>query len=224
MRVKKKSSARRSAGILLAGALVGGLSLAGAGAASAHDVVVGGDPADGETLAEFPDAVTLEFSAIPREGFNTFAISDAATEEVLYSGEPEIDGRFLTVDIPDEAEGGAGDYRIGFQITSSDGHATRGMTTFTVEGGEAATPIAAAESEEAAAATPAAADTEQAQDTEQSEEAEQTGISGPWAWVIAGVAILVVLAVVVMVIQRQRVSRALDDHPENNPQNHPENN
>lgn len=218
-------------GLLLAGALAGGIALGAAAPASAHDVVVGGDPADGETVAEFPDTVTLEFSGIPRDGFNTFALSDADTEEVLYTGEPEINERFLTLDIPDDVESGAGNYRIGFQITSSDGHATRGMTTFTVAGTADPEEAATEPAEDAAAAGTGAggagntedagnsADTTDAvdtADTADTADTTETGISGPWVWIIAAVAVLALLAVVIMVIQRGRVSRQLDDHPENN--------
>lgn len=216
----------RTSGTLLAGFLAGGLAVMGAAPAFAHDVVVGGDPADGESVEQFPESVTLEFSGIPRDGFNTFAISDAETEEVLFTGEPTIDDRYLTLELPEDLGAGAGDYRIGFQITSSDGHATRGMTSFTVSGDEA-TAAAAADEAEAEAATPIAdtpeeqGDQDAQNDTENTENAENTveeatGLSGVWTWVIAGVAILAIIAVIIVAIQRGRVSRELDDHPENN--------
>lgn len=191
----------------LAGTAAVGLLTLSAPLATAHDAVIGGDPADGATVNEFPESVTLEFSGIPREGFNTFALSDADTEEVLYTGEPTIEGQTLTLDIPENVDPGAGDYRIGFQITSSDGHATQGMTTFTVsEGAGATSETAPADPAEEPTAEPAA------------EESEQEGLSGPVVWAIAALAVLALVAVVVMIVRKGRVSRELDDHPENNPE------
>lgn len=69
-----------------AAAVTAGLVLS-APAALAHDLVIGGDPADKEILQEFPDRIELEFSGYVMEDFNTFAVSDAASEEVLFSGE-----------------------------------------------------------------------------------------------------------------------------------------
>lgn len=191
--------ARTRATSVVAGALAAGLLTLGAPIASAHDAVVGGDPADGATVAEFPESVTLEFSAEPRAGFNTFALSNAETEEVLYSGEPTIDGHMLTLDLPENVDPGAGDYRIGFQITSSDGHATQGMTSFTVadEATESATPTS----------EPAADEAEQ-----------ESNFSNPVNWAIAALAVLALIAVVIMILRKGRMSRELDEnttHPEN---------
>ncbi|SER45498.1 copper resistance CopC family protein [Corynebacterium cystitidis] len=115
-----------------------GLFLAAAAFASplaaAHDSVIGGSPSNEEVVAEFPDTITLEFSGYVKDDFNTFAVSDAKTKEVLFSGEPTVNARLVSLDVPPDVDPGPGEYRVGFQITSSDGHATRGMTTFTVAG------------------------------------------------------------------------------------------
>ncbi|MDK8243813.1 copper resistance CopC family protein [Corynebacterium sp. UMB10321] len=106
-----------------------------AGSAEAHDAVIGGDPSNGSVVAEFPKELSLEFSGQPQEGFNTFALSRVSDNEILFTGEPVLDGRFVSLELPEKArESGdkvPGEYRIGFQIVSSDGHATKGMTTFT---------------------------------------------------------------------------------------------
>lgn len=173
-----------------AAAVTAGLVLS-APAALAHDLVIGGDPADKEILQEFPDRIELEFSGYVMEDFNTFAVSDAASEEVLFAGEPLVDGRLVSLDVPVDVDPGAGDYRIGFQITSSDGHSTRGMTTFSVAG------------DNGGAAAPA----EQEGETEVSadQQPEATGLpEGPITWVLAGVGILAVLGVIAMMIARGR--------------------
>ena len=107
-------------------------ALVAAAPAIAHDSVIGSDPEDKGVVNEFPEAVTLEFSGEIQDGFNTVALSRDANgqSEVVYSGEPEIDGRFVTLDLPADLDAQAGDYKVGFQIVSSDGHSTKGMTSF----------------------------------------------------------------------------------------------
>lgn len=180
--------------------------------AFAHDVVIGGSPANGEVVQEFPDTLTLEFSGQPREGFNSFAVTDQDSSEVLFSAEPTIDGRNLTVEVPEGIEPGAGNYRIGFQITSSDGHATRGWSDFTVEG-QADAPA----SEEPATGTGQAENAE-AQETQAPAEALPL-----WALIGIGlVAVLAIFAVVVLIIRKGKASEDLRSH--NPDQDHPENN
>ncbi len=100
--------------------------------ALAHDSVIGSNPQNGGVIQEFPTRLELEFSGEVQEGFNTIALSrtDGEATEVLYSGEPEVEGRDVTLVLPEELEAAPGQYRVGFQIVSSDGHATKGMTTF----------------------------------------------------------------------------------------------
>ncbi|WP_370625774.1 copper resistance CopC family protein [Corynebacterium sp. TAE3-ERU16] len=107
------------------------------GVAVAHDVVLDSTPADGATVDEFPREIVLEFSGIPRDSFNTVAVSDTDTSTVLFSDEPALDNQVVSVTVPEDIHPGPGHYTVGFQITSSDGHATRGRTTFTVSDGAA---------------------------------------------------------------------------------------
>lgn len=120
-----------------------------AGPAIAHDSVIGADPEDKGVVSEFPDAVTLEFSGEVQDGFNTVALSREANgrSEVVFSGEPEIEGRFVTLDLPADLDAQPGDYKVGYQIVSSDGHSTKGMTSFTFNqgGAEAGSEAATAE-------------------------------------------------------------------------------
>jgi len=102
--------------------------------AQAHDVVLASTPADGSTVDVFPREISLEFSGVPQKSFNTVAVSDSATSAVLFTAQPEINGPVVSVTVPEDVQPGPGDYMVGFQITSSDGHATRGKTTFTVAG------------------------------------------------------------------------------------------
>ena len=113
--------------------LIAGVVTDVAPVATAHDAVVGGSPANGAVVEQFPARLELEFSGQPKEGFNTFALSHVTDSgsEVLYSGEPTVDGRRVSLELPEGVGAGPGEYRIGFQIISSDGHTTKGMTSFT---------------------------------------------------------------------------------------------
>ncbi|WP_236684221.1 copper resistance CopC family protein [Corynebacterium epidermidicanis] len=118
---------------LVASALIVG-SLAAAPTAAAHDVVMKAQPADKSVVSEFPREVVLEFSGVPKDSFNTVALSNETTGEVLFSATPQLDQQVVKLPVPEGLNPGPGRYKIGFQLTSSDGHATRGMTTFEVAG------------------------------------------------------------------------------------------
>ncbi|AKK11249.1 copper resistance CopC family protein [Corynebacterium uterequi] len=189
----------RSVAVVLG--VMAGLAVGAGDVAQAHDVVIGGNPAHEAHLEEFPEQLTLEFSAEPLEGFNTFALSNVDTNEVLFTGEPEINGRELTVSLPDGFDPGDGQYRIGFQITSSDGHATRGMTTFSVGDAEAA-PVGDAE---AAPGGETASPTDGQADSEAAGQEENTSPSAfPASTVAVGVAVLAAVGVVGLVVKKRR--------------------
>lgn len=105
--------------------------LGGFGLAHAHDQVVASKPADQAVIEALPREISITFSGTPRSGFNTIAVSKDG--EVLVSGEPRAQGKRLTLPIPKSVSSDPGEYTVGFQITSSDGHATRGSYRFTVD-------------------------------------------------------------------------------------------
>lgn len=100
--------------------------------AQAHDVVVKSEPGNGATVHQAPRELMLEFSGIPKDSFNTVALSKEDTGEVLFTATPQLDNQILRVSVPQDVTLTPGAYKVGFQITSSDGHATRGMTQFTL--------------------------------------------------------------------------------------------
>ena len=157
--------------------------------AYAHDAVVGGSPADGEVLASAPTTVTLEFSGEPKQGFNTMAISNSKGD-VLVTGEPTVDGRNVTLAIPENTTLTPDEYTIGFQITSSDGHSTRGKTTFTIAGERVASSAASNTATTDAPTDPTA-----------------ELMAGAWGKVAGGVGILLVLAMIVMILARNRMGK-----------------
>ena len=111
--------------------------------------------------------------------------------EVLFSEEPEVEGQTLTVDVPDDVKAGPGDYMLGYQITSSDGHATRGSLEFSIaEGTSGSGDSAGSETTEA---TPATTGSNQREDS-----------SSLPSWLLPLAGIVVIAGALVMAIARFR--------------------
>ena len=155
--------------------------------AVAHDSVIGGNVVSDTPLEEFPREITLEFSGVPKDTFNTFAVSDQDSGEVLFDAEPTINGRNLTVEVPEDIDPGDGDYQVGFRITSSDGHPTPGSVEFSV-----------ASSADAAGASSAgsAGEVDNNDSQEGDTDASLSALSGPAKWIVGLGAVLVVVAMV----------------------------
>ncbi|MGP6173033.1 copper resistance CopC family protein [Corynebacterium sp. A21] len=165
--------------------------------AQAHDSVIGGNPAPDAIVEEFPDTIELEFSGIPQESFNTVAVSDTDSGEVLFSGEPTVEDQMVVLPVPEDVTPGAGSYTVGFQITSSDGHATRGSIAFEVAG--EATDEAAAET-----ASAEVTDTPTTAEPDETTSPEDQLLSGPLGWVFGGVGVVLVIGVLIMMITKNR--------------------
>ena len=144
--------------------------------ASAHDVVVDSNPAD---------------------GFNTVAVSNASGE-TIFDAEPDLDGRVLTVDVPDNLDTPDGTYSVGYQITSSDGHATRGGLEFSVGNGGGTASSASADSQ------PDNNDSAEADTSDAVENAEDSQGAGAASIVIAIGAIAAAIGVIVLLVQKRK--------------------
>lgn len=155
--------------------------------AVAHDSVIGGNVVSDTPLEEFPREITLEFSGIPKDTFNTFAVTDQDSGEVLFDAEPTINGRNLTVEVPEDIDPGDGDYQVGFRITSSDGHPTPGSVEFSVASGADAAGASSAGS---------AGEVDNNDIQEGDTDAPLSALSGPAKWIVGLGAVLVVAAVV----------------------------
>lgn len=176
------------------------LAVGTAPAAFAHDSVITARPGMDETVTEFPTEIVLEFSGQPKEDFNTVALSRVVDDEVLFSGEPEVNDREVSIDVPADVDAQPGEYRIGYQITSSDGHATKGTTSFTFQPTEAAGESTAPGSESAQGEQGAG----EADATSASEEAQEESGSGyTWLWLLLG-ALLLGGVVIAALSRRQR--------------------
>ncbi|MGV0420949.1 copper resistance CopC family protein [Corynebacterium simulans] len=188
---------RRSTSLFALGAAASMLAMS-APAALAHDSVIGGNVVSDSPLQEFPEEITLEFSAVPRDDFNTFAVTDTKTGEVLFDAEPEIEQRELTIEVPDDVKPGPGEYQVGFQITSSDGHATRGSVPFSVAGSADGAAGDAADGDDAN------------DDAAKQDETNSEGLPPAALWALGIVGVLAIVAVVIMAGAKMRRANDLD--------------
>ena len=184
MNVKQFASRLVASAMIFLTTVVGGAT-----PALAHDVVMRSIPADGSTVQQAPTQLELEFSGIPKDTFNTVALSNQDTGKVLFSSDPVLQDQIIRVDIPADLKLEPGNYKIGFQITSSDGHATRGMTTFTLAG-------------------------DTAQQSAPSEEMVASSSEAPYSnetflyWVIGGLVAFVVIVVGIVLVLSQRKKKS----------------
>lgn len=100
--------------------------------ALAHDGVVESNPAAKSTVDKLPQKISLTFSGVPQDGFNNIALTKDG--KLITREKPSQDGKTLSIDVPEQKDAEPGEYTIGYQITSSDGHATRGSVKFTLAG------------------------------------------------------------------------------------------
>ena len=187
-RKSEKSVVRTSAAALSLTAGVLGSAVM-APSALAHDSVLSSNPANGEVVSELPHQITLKFSGTPQGEFNTVALSQDG--KVLFREEPEVKGQTLTVNVPDDVKAEPGDYMLGYQITSSDGHATRGSLEFSIaEGGSSSGDSAGVETTES---TPATTGSNQGEDS-----------SSLPSWLLPLAGIVVIAGALVIAIARFR--------------------
>ncbi|RRO87976.1 copper resistance CopC family protein [Corynebacterium bovis] len=214
-RTRTTAPRRRIAAVAAAGALclgagpavVGGGVLGGlVPVAAAHDVVVSSSPANGETVTTPPRTISLEFSGQPKGDFDSVAVSRKDEKKVLFTAEPSINGRTLTVDVPEGTDFTPGGYTVGYQITSSDGHATRGSIGFTVAGDGGATTAAGSAGSTGEQGGAGSADAEGSTDGDTGDQARSTGLPG---WLIPVGSIIVILgALAVAISQYRRLGRS----------------
>lgn len=178
--------------------------------AAAHDALMEATPAAGGTVSSFPREIVLRFSGVPRAAFNTVAVSRTNTGEILLTVEPQIEDQRITVPIPEHLQPGAGTYTVGYQITSSDGHSTRGKYEFTVAGDpieEDVTATAPSAPSSAVSETSRTKTSAATQSTVSSEAAGQGSTQGPASKMTAGaliVAVLALLGVVALAVAARR--------------------
>ncbi len=175
-------SIRRGAAML---ALLLLAMLGAAGTASAHDVLISSDPADGSTVATAPDRMTLTFDQ-PVQNFNPVLVVSGPNGNVYTSGPAIVDGN--SVWAPLGRLGAAGEYRAAYRVVSADGHPVTGEISFTAAASAAGTATGSAPADGQAIGVPSAG----------------SGSGGPSGWLWVGIAVAVVAIVGGAVIALRR--------------------
>lgn len=105
--------------------------------ASAHDELLGSDPAPGSTLEQAPDALTLTFSGLisPEEGATVIEATDGAGT-LLTDGAPVVQDNTVTQPLV----AADGPVTVLWKVVSSDGHPISGELSFTVAAPQTPTP------------------------------------------------------------------------------------
>jgi methionine-rich copper-binding protein CopC len=118
------------AALVVATAALVGMTVLGAGVASAHSRVTHIEPADGAVLQAGPPQVSITFNEKVDDPQLTVTGPDGNT----YSrGDIHVDGRTLSIDLA--PLGPRGVYTTHFTVTSKDGHRIEGDRTFTLAPG-----------------------------------------------------------------------------------------
>jgi methionine-rich copper-binding protein CopC len=123
-------------------ALVGVALLSSAGAAIAHNVLIGSDPTDGAQVATGPARVSLTFNLPVQRGFSTVTVTGPDGNH-WPAGPPAEAGTVVSAPVGPLRP--AGQYTIAYLVLSADGHPVRGAVRFTLTnpgtGTAAAPPI-----------------------------------------------------------------------------------
>ncbi|MGD8150613.1 copper resistance CopC family protein [Ornithinimicrobium sp. Y1694] len=195
--------------------------------ASAHDVLLDSDPAEGATLDEAPTTMTLTFSGQITDLGAQISVTGGSGAGSLVAGPPRVEGTRLVQDL---AEMGPGDYEVLWRVTSEDGHPISGSFSFEVtqeaapaagglpeatgEGTDDTTDAAQETDTTDAAAAPTTTDaTDSAQQTTAPATDEHVGHDADhdagdgvpgWAWVVVGAAVLALIALLARTVLRAR--------------------
>lgn len=192
----------RRAGRLLAALAAVALALlvavTTAGPASAHNVLISSDPADGAELDTAPTSVALTFDQ-PIQNFDPVLVVTGPNGNLFTDGAPTITGNVISA--PLDPAGPAGQYRAAYRIVSADGHPVTGQITYTLSAGAAGTATGTPPAGAARPGTGSGADTGSG--------APASSGLGPWLWI--GIAVAAVLVVVAATLALRRPREAGDD-------------
>lgn len=183
-----------------------GLLLLAAPPAAAHDVLVESVPADGDTLDDAPEEVTLTFNNEPLDLGSALSLRDDAGQDVV-EVEGSATGYDIVFDLGDVTADG-GDFEASWRVVSSDGHPIEGMLDFRVAADTAAAqPTAAPETTEEAIAPSAEPDVAGTAPDDSAESEGATGLAALPLWLKIAIALAALGSVVTLIIIAVRRTR-----------------
>ncbi|SCG49131.1 copper resistance CopC family protein [Micromonospora coxensis] len=104
--------------------------------ALAHNSLTGSNPADGARVANAPARIELRFLSKPDPATTKITVVGPGSVPAA-GGAPSFTGSRVSVPF---AAGPAGEYTIGYQLASSDGHPVKGTVRFTLTTGASTAP------------------------------------------------------------------------------------
>ncbi|WP_353114078.1 copper resistance CopC family protein [Microbacterium sp.] len=185
--------------ILLAAVLAAVFCLMAPQPASAHDEIVGTDPAADSSVETLPAQMTFTFSGdlLDAEGTAQVQVTDPSGK-VVTDGAPLVEGPVVTQKL---TEGGpAGVYRVAWKVVSGDGHPIAGELSFTVTTGTEPTP----DPTTAPTTEPTRAATAPPVTTAPTSQPADGGSPSPWLWVLIAAGALVIAAIIVWLVALSR--------------------
>ena len=153
---RRHASAATVLVLAFAAALVGLV----ASPASAHDELIGTDPASGSTLTTYPTEITLTFNDIVLDEGNAtqLKVTDAGGTFDLADGRPTVQDNVVTQKLTwPQADAAILSVKVLWRVVSRDGHPVSGEFSFRIAPGSSPspTPTAAGTSVPATSAPPA---------------------------------------------------------------------
>ena len=120
---------RRTVAGLVAGLLLLSMGALAAGTAAAHSTPVSSVPTDGASIETGPERVSIPSTSRCRKAFR-HSPWWVRTGICGSKGDPKVDGPTVSVAVGEL--GPTGVYKIGYRVTSADGHPVKGERTFTL--------------------------------------------------------------------------------------------
>jgi copper resistance protein C len=130
---------RRLLAVLGAAAVACVAALVLATPASAHDVLVGSDPARGGTVTTGPSQVRLDFNAPVQFGADEITVLGPDGGHYERTQTATVTGNSVSTAVA--PLGPAGTYTVGYRIISADGHPVSGEITFTLATAGTGAPV-----------------------------------------------------------------------------------
>jgi methionine-rich copper-binding protein CopC len=176
--------------------------------ALAHSALLSSDPAEGATVSTSLERVSLTYNQQPLQGLETglvIEVRDAAGEEVT-AGDVSVEANTMSRAVNMTTDGA---YQVLWRYVSPDGHPVAGQYAFTYAGPELAEPAAptttATPPPSSVPATTPPATTPTAGATLVDSD---TRFRQPAAWVIIGIAALIVVGIAVVALTRKSRTNA----------------
>lgn len=183
--------------------IAAGATIGIAASASAHDVLISSDPADGQILHAVPSTLKFTFDQ-PVQNFDPVVSLIGPDGRQYATGTPQISG---SVVIGNVAPGPAGAYTAAYRVVSADGHPVTGEVRFTLaagaisaSGSATALPAPAGASTPSSSARPAMAAAPPAGTS--TAPAMASGALSAGIWIGLVVAALVIAAAAVVLLRR----------------------